>query len=105
MNDHGATEILQFLESNRKSGLLCVERDQPIGLAYFDKGWITYAQTMNENGEKAVREMLGLDRGAFHFFAQKRLTQSNCRLMPTQVLLDWARETDEAREFTQSAIL
>jgi hypothetical protein len=96
---NGLAEILQFLEVGRRTGMLSVEEGQPAGVVNFVDGVITFAQTRIFEGPDAVLEILSLSEGSFHFFADKRVRQSNCRLSAFEVLLQWAHRLDETGKF------
>ena len=93
---NGLAEILQFLETGRRTGMLSIEDGLPAGVINFQDGAITFAQTRLFEGLRAVQEILSLSGGTFQFFAEKRVRQSNCRLSAFEVLLHWAHGVDEA---------
>ena len=91
----GLCDILQFLEVGQRTGTLSIEDGPPAGVLQFANGIITFAQTPGAWGIAAVLEMLSLDRGAFRFYGDKRMDQSNCRLSAFEVALRWAHRQDE----------
>ncbi len=92
---HALPEILQFLEAGSRTGLLSVEDGKPAGIIGFEQGAITFAQTRLAEGLEAIMEILSVTGGTFHFFAHKRVMQSNCRIMPQEALMQWACRLDE----------
>lgn len=92
---HALPEVLQLLESGRRTGLLSVEDGVPAGIIGLDHGEIAFAQTRLNQGLEAVIEILSVTGGTYHFFEHKRILQSNCRLRPQDALLQWACRLDE----------
>ena len=92
---HALQEIFQFLELGRRTGMLSVEDGKPAGIISFEQGLITFAQTRLNEGMEAVMEILAVTGGTFHFFENKRVMQSNCRLSPQEALMQWACRVDE----------
>ena len=92
---HALQEILQFLEVGRRTGMLSVEDGKPAGVISFELGVITFAQTRLNEGIEAVMEILSVTGGTFHFFENKRVMQSNCRLPAQEALMQWACRVDE----------
>jgi hypothetical protein len=88
-------EILQFLEVGLRTGMLSVEDGMPAGIISFEQGKITFAQTRLNEGMEAVMEILSVTGGTFHFFENKRVMQSNCRLSAQEALMHWACRVDE----------
>ena len=98
-------EILQFLEVGRRTGLLSLEDGKPAGIISFEQGTITFAQTRLNEGFEAVMEILAVTGGTFHFFADKRVMQSNCNLAPQEALMHWAcREDENGKSLPRSLI-
>jgi hypothetical protein len=97
----GLSDILQFLEVGRRSGMLSIEDGPPTGVLNFHHGIITYAQTCGAEGAEAVLEILSLARGGFRFYGDKRIDQVNCRLSAFQVALHWAHRHDETQKMAQ----
>ncbi len=96
---NGLSEILQFLESGRRTGMLSVENGHPAGVINFTDGMITFAQTKFYEGPDAVLEILSLPAGSFQFFGDKRIRQVNCRLSAFEILLQSAHRLDETGKF------
>jgi uncharacterized protein DUF4388 len=92
---HALQEILQFLEVGRRTGMLSVEDGKPAGIISFEQGMISFAQTRLNEGVEAVMEILAVTGGTFHFFENKRVMQSNCRLSAQEALMQWACRVDE----------
>ncbi|MDB5048921.1 MAG: Response regulator [Fibrobacteres bacterium] len=92
---HALPEIFQFLEMGRRTGMLSVEDGNPAGVISFEQGAITFAQTRLNEGMEAVMEILAVTGGTFHFFENKRVMQSNCRLSAQEALMQWACRVDE----------
>jgi hypothetical protein len=88
-------EILQFLEVGLRTGMLSVEDGMPAGIISFEQGKITFAQTRLNEGMEAVMEILSVTGGTFHFFENKRVMRSNCRLSAQEALMHWACRVDE----------
>lgn len=93
---HALQEILQFLEVGRRTGMLSVEDGKPAGIISFEQGVITFAQTRLNEGIEAVMEILSVTGGTFHFFENKRVMQTNCRLPAQEALMQWACRVDES---------
>lgn len=98
----GLSDILQFLEVGRRSGMLSIEDGPPAGVLNFANGIITFAQTRGAEGAEAVLEILSLVRGGFRFYGDKRINQSNCRLSAFEVALRWAHRHDETLKMAQA---
>ncbi|MDB5106840.1 MAG: Response regulator [Fibrobacteres bacterium] len=92
---HALQEIIQLLEAGRRTGMLSVEDGKPAGVISFEQGLITFAQTRLNQGFEAVMEILSVTGGTFHFFENKRVMQSNCRLPAQEALMQWACRVDE----------
>jgi len=97
----GLSDILQFLEVGRRSGMLSIEDGPPAGVLNFANGIITFAQTRTAEGGEAVLEILSLVRGGFRFYLDKRIDQCNCRLSAFEVALRWAHRHDETLKMAQ----
>ena len=97
ISEHNLSDVLQFLETGRKTGLLSIQDDHPVGLVHLEKGVITFAQTHTFEGAEAVYEILSQESGLFRFYPDKTPVRGNCRLAATDVLLQWARRMDEKR--------
>jgi hypothetical protein len=97
----GLSDILQFLEVGRRSGMLSIEDGPPAGVLNFANGIITFAQTRTAEGADAVLEILSLAQGGFRFYLDKRIDQCNCRLSAFDVSLRWAHRHDETVKMAQ----
>ena len=97
----GLSDILQFLEVGRRSGMLSIEDGPPAGVLNFANGIITFAQTRTAEGADAVLEILSLSQGGFRFYLDKRIDQCNCRLSAFDVSLRWAHRHDETVKMAQ----
>ncbi len=97
---NGLSEILQLLETGRRTGMLSIEEELPSGIINFHFGQITFAQTRRRNGKEAVMEILFMTSGAFRFFEDKRVVAVNCRLSPLDVLMQHAQRVDEYQHRT-----
>lgn len=102
---HALPEILQFLEVGRRTGMLSVEDGNPAGIISFEQGLITFAQTRLNEGMEAVMEILAVSGGTFHFFENKRVMQSNCRLSAQEALMQWACRVDESGKAMPSSLI
>jgi len=102
---HALQEILQFLEVGRRTGMLSVEDGKPAGIISFEQGLITFAQTRLHEGAEAVMEILSVTGGTFHFFENKRVMQSNCRLPAQEALMQWACRVDENGKALPSSLI
>jgi hypothetical protein len=91
-------EFLQFLEVGKKTGLLSVEHDQPIGVINFEDGEISFAQTHMQEGTEAVFEILSISQGKFHFFPGKPQGVSQTKYCVTELLMHWVHRVDETGE-------
>lgn len=98
LSENSLPEILQFLEIGKRTGLLSLEAEQPVGVVNFVEGDIASAQTHLHEGVDAVYEMLGLTRGKFKFFPGKVPGGVETRWPVTQVLMQWAQRIDETGE-------
>ncbi len=88
--------IFQFIEMGRKTGCLMIEDEKPAGIVYFNEGVIIHAVSRRGSGRKAVMDLLGTNNGIFRFVLDKRPRSETMQLPALAVLLDWARENDEA---------
>ena len=102
---HALQEILQFLEVGRRTGMLSVEDGNPAGIISFEQGAITFAQTRLNEGVEAVMEILSVTGGTFHFFENKRVMQSNCRLAAQEALMQWTCRVDESGKALPSSLI
>ncbi len=90
------SEVLQFVDIGSKSGCLLIEEQKPTGIVYFKDGIINYAATRQNKGEKAVFEILNFTAGNFSFVLDKQPKSSNCSIPTIGILMQWAKENDEA---------
>lgn len=90
-------EVLQFIETGRKTGCMLVETDKPFGLIYFNMGRIIYVATSNGiYGKDAVFAILNLKQGKFRFVLNKKPKRNNVNLSTLEVLMEWTKAIDEA---------
>lgn len=90
-------EVLQFIETGRKTGCMLVETDKPFGLIYFNMGRIIYVATSSGiYGKDAVFAILNLKQGKFRFVLNKKPKRNNVNLSTLEVLMEWTKAIDEA---------
>jgi hypothetical protein len=90
-------EIMQFIETGKKTGCLLIETDSPLGMIYFSQGRIIHAAaTNNVMGREAIASLLGLKQGQFKFLLNKEPKTSDLNLSTLEVLMEWSKTEDEA---------
>lgn len=90
-------EVLQYIETGRKTGCILVETDKPYGLIYFNMGRINYAATASGIKDKdAVFKILELKQGKFRFVLDKKPKRCTVNLSTLEVLMEWTKTIDEA---------
>lgn len=92
-------EVLQFIEIGSKTGCLLIEMEKPYAIICFKNGRIIFAATVDKiSGRDAIFKVLDLKIGKFRFVLDKKPKESNVNLSTLEVLMEWAKAVDEARE-------
>lgn len=90
-------EIMQFIETGKKTGCLLIEAESPLGMLYFDQGRIIHAAAANNvMGRDAINFLLGQKQGKFRFLLNKQPKTSDLNLSTLEVLMEWSKTEDEA---------
>jgi hypothetical protein len=90
-------DILQFIETGRKSGCLLIETEgAPPGRIYFQNGRVIFAEAVPSTGREAISAMLGFNQGIFRFIIDKKPKKADLDLSTIEVLMEWTRIQDEA---------
>lgn len=90
-------EIMQFIETGKKTGCLLIETDLPLGMIYFGQGRIIHAAAANNvMGREAISFLLRLKQGKFKFLLNKEPKTSDLNLSTLEVLMEWSKTEDEA---------
>jgi serine/threonine-protein kinase len=93
-------EILQFLEFNKKEGVLVIRSGAFEGKIQFRSGLIVGAETAVLEGREAVLELLALPGGSFDFRVTQVKPKDRIGIIPSAVVLDALRIRDEGRKIT-----
>ena len=94
-------EIFHFLFSLKKTGHLLLGSGTLKGEAHFLHGNLAHAVMQDNNGEKAVFEMLNLASGTFEFHEKEIAADGKVELNTVKVLMDWARNRDESDHYSR----
>jgi uncharacterized protein YgiM (DUF1202 family) len=90
-------EIMQFIETGKKTGCLLIESDSPLGMIYFGQGRIIHAAAANNmTGREAIGSLLRQKQGKFKFLLNKEPKTSDLNLSTLEVLMEWSKTEDEA---------
>ncbi len=90
--------VLQILEMGEKTGMLELSGDDGIGRLWFTAGRPTHAQVGKRVGFDAAVELTNTARGRFSFEPQIDAPHATIDASITELLLEAARQLDEARE-------
>ncbi|MFQ3590696.1 MAG: DUF4388 domain-containing protein, partial [Chloracidobacterium sp.] len=88
-------EIVQILESGRRTGLLTIESDTEQAYLYFRDGLILNAEVGPRSGERAVFHIVGWTSGDFAFCAMPMFREKVIQLSPQALLMEAFRRFDE----------
>jgi Response regulator containing a CheY-like receiver domain and a GGDEF domain len=89
-------EIIQILESGRRTGLLTIESGAEQAYLYFRDGVILNAECGNLSGERAVFRLVRWTNGDFAFCTMPMMRERVIQLTPQQLLMEAFRRFDEA---------
>ncbi|AEP11487.1 MULTISPECIES: DUF4388 domain-containing protein [Chloracidobacterium] len=95
-------EIIQILESGRRTGLLTIESGAEQAYLYFRDGFILNAECGNLAGERAVFHLVGWTSGDFAFCTMPMMREKVIQLSPQQLLMEAFRRFDEAERVLSS---
>ncbi|HEY1171698.1 MAG TPA: DUF4388 domain-containing protein [Verrucomicrobiae bacterium] len=95
--DFSVTDLAQLLVMGSKTGQLGIQSDVFWGMAYFDRGRIVHAETVNKKGEAALFAMVGVKKGTFVFTYDERAPQVTIDEDPTTLLIRVCSGVDEGR--------
>ena len=95
LEDIAIPDILQLLETQRKSGTLSLDFGGAAGKIHMVGGMIVNADYGKLTGEIAVHRMLGKTKGTFHFDPRVPKVDQVIHRATTTVLMDAARALDE----------
>ena len=88
-------EILQLLHISNKSGTLTLESGSMKGSIGYLDGKLVWAETKNNTGEDAVKELAAWKEGIFSFQKTKIRPVLNIHTPTMQLILDCCKELDE----------
>jgi hypothetical protein len=88
-------EVCQLIEFCQKNGTLNIKGDGKEGIICFSMGAIIWAQSSDLKGEKAVHELLSIQKGLFEFHGNVISQDENLVLKLSKVLIDIMKEKDE----------
>ena len=88
-------DILQLLETQRKTGTLTFDFEGAMGKIHMVQGAMVHAEYGKLTGELAVQKMLVRTQGTFHFDPREPRTDRSIHRPTTTVLMDAARSFDE----------
>lgn len=90
-------EIMEFIEIGKKTGVLTIETDSPVGVLYFQEGRVVHAAATNgAYGRDAINTLLNLKQGTFRFLLDKLPKIKDLNLSTLEVLMEWTKNKDEA---------
>ncbi|MCS7079860.1 MAG: DUF4388 domain-containing protein [Chloracidobacterium sp.] len=95
-------EIIQILESGRRTGLLTIESGSEQAYLYFRDGVILNAECGDLSAERAVFRLVGWTNGDFAFCAMPMLRERVIQLSPQQLLMEAFRRFDEVERVLTS---
>lgn len=93
----GVAEICQFLEQNRKSGVLILNIEGVQSSIYLMKGDVVHAETPGLQGREAFFALFGASSGTFRFDGSMPLVKRTIPMPTTSLLLEAARRADEGK--------
>ncbi|MGQ9896190.1 MAG: response regulator [Acidobacteriota bacterium] len=95
-------EIVQILESGRRTGLLTIESSTEQAYLYFRDGLILNAECGSLSAERAVFHLVGWTNGDFAFCAMPMMREKVIQLTPQQLLMEAFRRFDEVERVLSS---
>lgn len=101
------TDLLQFLSSSAKSGMIKLVRhpEGTQGKIYFVAGELVSADSGNKTGLEGLAELLGWDQGTFHFLPDVAATKSTIGLSVQHAIMEAVVLLDkQAKESTATPI-
>ncbi len=97
-------DVIQILENSRLTGALMVVSSASAGSIYFNQGQVVDSKAGNENGMKALSEVLGAVDGGFEFVKSDKEYERTIRATSnTALILDMLRARDEANQGLSTA--
>lgn len=96
IGDGNLSEVFQFLEIGKKTGVLSILQTELIGAVYFEEGRIVHAATPTKIGRDAVFEILSMPHGHFSFLLDKYAKKNSLNASTLELLMEWAKISDEA---------
>ena len=88
-------DILQLLDTQRKTGTLSLDFEGALGKIHMIRGGMVHAEYGKLTGELAVQKILLRTSGTFHFDPREPKTERSIHRPTTTVLMDAARAFDE----------
>lgn len=95
-------EILQIIESGRKTGILKIASDGREATLYIREGWIVDAELDAYQGERVAYAVIRWSRGEFAFRSTPVDREARITLSTQQLLLEAVRRYDEAQSLLES---
>ncbi len=95
-------EIIQILESGRRTGMLTIESGGEQAYLYFREGMILNAECGDLSAERAVFRLVGWTNGDFAFCTMPMLRERVIQLSPQQLLMEAFRRFDEVERILNS---
>ncbi len=90
-------EVIQILDSGRKTGVLTIQSDAGEAVLYFKEGHIADAEFGAIRGERAMFEIIGWLSGEFTFRSCPVTRETAIELNAQQLLMEAFRRYDEAQ--------
>ncbi|OYT72162.1 MAG: response regulator [Chloracidobacterium sp. CP2_5A] len=97
-------EIVQILESGRRTGLLTIESGSEQAYLYLRDGAIINAECGALSGEQAVFHLVGWTSGDFAFCTMPMARERVIRLTPQQLLMEAFRRFDEVERLVSGLL-
>ncbi len=90
-------EVIQILDSGRKTGVLSIQSESAEAVLHFRDGFIVEAEHGATRGERAVFEIIGWLSGEFTFRSCPVTREATIELNAQQLLMEAFRRFDEAQ--------
>ncbi|MCA9838920.1 MAG: DUF4388 domain-containing protein [Trueperaceae bacterium] len=88
-------DLFQLLASSARTGRLTIDHPRAKARVYFDKGQIVHASFGEVEGEEAVYELFGDERGSFEFQVGISASQKTVNASTENLMLEAIRRLDE----------
>jgi hypothetical protein len=98
IKDFPLPDIIQFLGSGKKTGMLSITFKRQKASLYFKGGAIVHASMLNSKDKEAIIKMFHIKEGRFHFFTGERSEKETINVNATTVLMEAASSFDKKME-------